>query len=418
MTLSKVEENIGTKSPLPQGWRWVRLGDVARVFAGSAAPQGKEFFDTTGPPFVRVSDLGKYKRTTCLVNMQDKLSTKAIDEYSLVLAQKGSILFPKSGAAIGTNNRAILGTDAYIVSHLMAVEPSSETTSLWLYWVLLQLDMLDFSDNIAYPSLKQSTVQSIKIPLPPLTEQKHIAHILNERMALVEKARTAAEARLESAKALPAAYLRQVFPQLSQALPLGWRWARLGDVFDVKQGVAMSPLRRQGVAPRPFLRTLNVLWGFVDLSNLDKMSFTDDEVTSLNLRNGDLLVCEGGDVGRTAIWRGKLDVCLYQNHVHRLRRRNDSIIPDFYLYWMQVAFKVFQSYKGKEITTTIPNLSGGQLKSFLMPLPPTNEQKRIASLLSEKIVAVEKTVQTLQQELETINALPAALLRRAFAGGL
>jgi len=179
----------------------------------------------------------------------------------------------------------------------------------------------------------------------------------------------------------------------------------------------MSPLRRQGVAPRPFLRTLNVLWGFVDLSNLDKMDFTDDEVASLNLRNGDLLVCEGGDVGRTAIWRGDLDVCLYQNHIHRLRRRDD-VIPDFYLYWMQAAFKVFQSYKGKEITTTIPNLSGGQLKSFLVPLPPINEQKRIASLFSEKMAAVEKTVQTLQQELDAINALPAALLRRAFTGGL
>lgn len=198
-------------------------------------------------------------------------------------------------------------------------------------------------------------------------------------------------------------------------LPNGWRWVRLEDLFEVKQGAAMSPVRRQGIAPRPFLRTLNVLWGSVDLSNLDKMDFGENEVRDLTLRSGDLLVCEGGDVGRTAIWRGELDSCLYQNHIHRLRRRQNNVAPEFYAYWMQAAFKVFQSYKGKEITTTIPNLSGGKLKSFMVPFPPTlAEQERIAHILNKQMTAVQQARTATEAQLEAAMALPAAYLNAVF----
>ena len=196
-------------------------------------------------------------------------------------------------------------------------------------------------------------------------------------------------------------------------LPSGWRWVRLDSMFDVKQGVAMSPTRRQGLAPFPFLRTLNIQWGYVDLSNLDKMDFSDDEVSILNLRKGDLLVCEGGDVGRTAIWKGELDTCLYQNHIHRLRRKNDSITPDFYALWLRAAFTVFNSYRGEASTTTIPNLSGGSLKSFLVPLPPTpDEQKRIVSMLNEQLATVKKARLAAEASLEAANLLLPSYLRK------
>jgi len=145
------------------------------------------------------------------------------------------------------------------------------------------------------------------------------------------------------------------------------------------------------------------------------MDFGENEARDLNLGSGDLLVCEGGDVGRTAVWRGELDTCLYQNHIHRLRRRNIGVAPEFYAYWMQAAFKVFHSYKGKETTTTIPNLSGGKLKSFLVPLPPTlAEQERIAGILNEQIEAVDKARVAAEARLEAAKALPAAYLRAAF----
>ena len=162
-------------------------------------------------------------------------------------------------------------------------------------------------------------------------------------------------------------------------LPSDWRWAKIGDLFDLQQGVSMSPARRAGRAPMPFLRTSNVYWGYLDLSSVDKMDFTEEEVEKLSLRSGDLLICEGGDVGRTAMWQGELEVCLYQNHIHRLRRKGEDIEPVFYMYWMQTAYRVHRAYAGEASRTAIPNLSGRRLKAFVVPLPPVEEQRQIVA---------------------------------------
>ena len=203
-------------------------------------------------------------------------------------------------------------------------------------------------------------------------------------------------------------------PNANSSLPENWRWVRLGELFDVQQGVAMSPQRREGISPHPFLRTLNVLWGHIDLSILDEMDFTDEEVAKLSLKRGDLLVCEGGAVGRTAIWRGELEGCLHQNHIHRLRRLNDDVVPDFYMYWMQAAFQVFGLYGGQESKTTIPNLSGSRLKLFTVPLLPVEEQKRIAARVQELIAEVERARNACEAQLEAAKALPLAYLRQVF----
>jgi Type I restriction modification DNA specificity domain. len=82
---------------LPEGWRWVRLGEVTRVFSGSTAPQDKQYFERGTIPFVRVQDLGRYGITTSLTETADKVNERAIRELRLVKASKGTILFLKVG---------------------------------------------------------------------------------------------------------------------------------------------------------------------------------------------------------------------------------------------------------------------------------------------------------------------------------
>ena len=197
---------------LPHGWQWAPLGKVTRIFSGSSAPQGKDFFSESGVPFVRVSDLGDCSTTGIIEKTRDQLSEKAISNCSLVKAPKGAVVFPKSGAAIATNRRAVLGMDAYIVGHLFALVAKPEMViTEWLYFAMRQIDMMEHSDNVGYPSLKKSIVEKIKIPLPPLAEQRRIVAVLNNQMAAVEKARMAAEAELEATTALPSALLRRAF---------------------------------------------------------------------------------------------------------------------------------------------------------------------------------------------------------------
>jgi len=197
-------------------------------------------------------------------------------------------------------------------------------------------------------------------------------------------------------------------------LPPGWRWVRLGEVFEIQQGASMSPKRRVGRNPRPFLRTRNVLWGTVDLSSVDKMDFTDEEVEKLRLQPGDLLVCEGGDVGRTALWEGQLPLALYQNHIHRLRAKDTPVEPRFFMYWMQAAYQVFLAYQGAESRTAIPNLSGRRLKQFLAPFPPLSEQRRIVARIEELMARVREAQRLRQEAREDADRLWQATLAEMF----
>jgi len=196
-------------------------------------------------------------------------------------------------------------------------------------------------------------------------------------------------------------------------LPEEWATTRLGDLFDTKQGKALSPEHRRGISPRPFLRTANVFWGYLDLANVDSMDFTDAEVSQLKLTPNDLLVCEGGDIGRTAIWRGELELCCYQNHLHRLRPTSDNTYPPFFMYWMQAAYLLLGLYGGTGNKTTIPNLSQSRLKSFVLPCPPLPEQKAIARVLS----AIQKAVEAQDKIIAAARQLKKSLMHHLFTYG-
>jgi type I restriction enzyme S subunit len=172
---------------LPEEWEVVRLEDVARVFSGSSAPQGREYFENGIFPFVRVQDLARYGQTRCLTEVTDKVNERAVQEHHMVLARKGTILFPKSGAALEKNHRAILGVDAYIVSHLAAVEANPEKgDNEFLFWWLCRIDMTSLNPNPGYPSIRLKEIKNLTIPLPSLEEQKQIAEMLGTIDSAIE----------------------------------------------------------------------------------------------------------------------------------------------------------------------------------------------------------------------------------------
>lgn len=144
------------------------------------------------------------------------------------------------------------------------------------------------------------------------------------------------------------------------------------------------------------------------------MDFTEDERERLALRRGDLLVCEGGEIGRTAVWNLDIDDCLFQNHLHRLRAKNDEVEPSFAMYWMQAAFLHLGLYHGVGNSTTIPNLSGTRLKQLLLPLPPRPEQKAIVSVLC----TLQARVEVQKRIVATLKELKSATMAKLFREGL
>jgi type I restriction enzyme S subunit len=197
-------------------------------------------------------------------------------------------------------------------------------------------------------------------------------------------------------------------------LPEEWEVVRLGEVFDVKQGKQLSSKEsKEGKTLRPFLRTSNVLWNKIDISSISYMPFSDEEFETLKLRRGDILVCEGGDVGRTSVWEGQLEECAYQNHLHRLRPKENNIVNYFFSYWMEYAICLRGLYVNSANRTTIPNLSAQRLKSFLIPLPPLEEQKAIAGILSTVQSAIEKT----EKVINALKNLKKSMMKHLFTYG-
>jgi len=173
---------------------------------------------------------------------------------------------------------------------------------------------------------------------------------------------------------------RSMITELQQTeigeFPSTWKVDRVDSAFDIQQGKQVSKKNRDGDNQRPFLRTKNVFWNRMELSGLDEMHFTAAEETRLKLRTNDLLVCEGGSIGRTALWNGEVDGCLYQNHLHRLRAKGQKADAQFGAYWLWYAFDVAKLYFGRGNVTTIPNLSQSKLAELPMALPHSPSKPR------------------------------------------
>ena len=160
-------------------------------------------------------------------------------------------------------------------------------------------------------------------------------------------------------------------------IPESWKWERLGHLFAHNTGKALNHGSSKGVSHK-YLTTSNVYWNHFDFSDVRSMPFTDEELEKCTVKNGDLLVCEGGDVGRAAIWPYDYDICI-QNHIHRLRAYYPLCTP-FYYYVLKL-YKGIGKIGSKGIG--IQGLSSGALHNIIVPVPPIGEQERIVLKVTE-----------------------------------
>ena len=214
-------------------------------------------------------------------------------------------------------------------------------------------------------TLKQ--IEKLELPLPPLSEQERIVCQIENWLSLIdtiEKGKENISIALKQAKSKildlaihgklvpqdpndePAnELLKRINPKVKITcdnpqygkLPKGWCETYLGELFNHNTGKALNSSNTEGTM-REYLTTSNVYWNTFDFSVVKKMPFKDNELEKCSVTKGDLLVCEGGDIGRAAIWNLNYDICI-QNHIHRLRPKVNLCVPFYYYTLPQFGIK-------------------------------------------------------------------------------
>lgn len=402
--------------PLPDGWHLVRLGDVADVVNGfgfTETLQGKKGLPF---PFIKVSDMNAEGASVTIRQAANTVDENILKTLRARTYPSGTVIFPKVGGALLTNKKRILGIEATFDNNIMGVVPKTLERA-WLYYLFLTIDLKTLANTQALPSIRQSDVANLKIPLPPtIEEQRRIATVLDEQMQAVEQARLAVEEQLAAAKLLPNAFLRSVF---ESAEAQTWQKRKLGTEA-IKIGSGITPSGGQASYERsgiPLIRSQNVHLNKFSYQGLAYISSEQDSAMELSrvFENDILLNITGASIGRVCVVPSEICPANVNQHVSIIRL-NKSVCPHYLSYYL--SNPEFQDFiLDNQTGATRQALTKSLIEDFYIPIPATVErQTQIANRLDEQMQAVEALKQSLTARLEAIKKLPAALLRQAFAG--
>ena len=257
-------------------------------------------------------------------------------------------------------------------------------------------------------SILQWAIQGKLVPQDPNDEP---ASVLLERIR-AEKARLVKEGKIKKdknesiifrgddnshyEKFLATGEVKCIDDEIPFEIPEGWEWCRLGLLFSHCTGKALNGINKKGKLCT-YITTSNLYWDRFEISSLKEMYFTDDELDKCTATKGDLLVCEGGDIGRSAIWNYDYDIRI-QNHIHKLR----AYLPlcTRFFYYVMFLYKGIGNIGGKGIG--IQGLSSGALHNIILPLPSLREQERIVAQI-ETIIPLVVKYEKSQNELNRLN---------------
>jgi type I restriction enzyme, S subunit len=400
----------GESLSLPDGWRWITLGEIISFIKnGIVAEQN---FDGNGFPVTRIETISNGVIEPEKVGWVN-LRVEDFEEFKLC---EGDILFSHINSVEKLGNCAIyegIPENLYHGMNLLRIKVNDDLLDprFLLHWFRSDWCKSFFVTNarraIGQASLNQKDLKQLLILLPALPEQKRIASKLQELMQEVERARTACEKQFDAAKTLPAAYLREVFE--SEEVKK-WERRRLGEVceFIDSMRIPVNDAERQKRIAGKKKSDLYPYYGANgQIGWIDDYLFNEDLV---------LLAEDGGFFGsfeKPIAYRvsGK---CWVNNHAHVLRAKRDLIDVDWLYFTLTIRPDIIQFASG----TTRLKINQEQAALIPITLPPLPEQHLIATELKEKMAESDRLLRSIEKQLETINALPEIILRKAFRGEL
>ncbi|EXF58012.1 type I restriction modification DNA specificity domain protein [Acinetobacter sp. 1294596] len=250
---------------------------------------------------------------------------------------------------------------------------------------------------------------SLEISLPPLSEQRRIASILDKADELRLKRQQAIE-KLD--QLLQATFMDMFGDPVSN--PKGWDLKSVGEVSESKLGKMLDKKKQSSEKDQyKYLRNANVKWFKFDLSDLLEMEFNEKDRKNCELKFGDILVCEGGEPGRAAIWKNDLENCFFQKALHRVRLNTAQILPEYFV-WLFWFYAKNGGFDDHITVATIAHLTSIKMKAMQIPIPPISLQEEFQKKINE--IEVLKTKHESSSKL--VENLFISLQNQAFSGNL
>lgn len=378
-----------------EGWEYKKLGEIAQVVSGATPKTNIEEYWGEGYYWVTPAELND---ATVVVNKTERqITDKALENTKLQLLPKGTILL-SSRAPIG--KVAICGVDMYCNQGFKNCICSDAIYNKFLFYFLK--DRKEYLNSLGrgatFKEISKSIVEKVIVPLPPKSVQLDIVSELDQINELI----CLKKEQLKDYDALAQSIFYEMFGDPVEN-EKGWDVFCWSELYDTILGKMLDQKKQiQTDAQLPYLGNTNVLWGSFDLKKLKTMSFTKKEIEKLQLCVGDLLICEGGESGRCAIWKEQNSRILFQKAIHRARAKANNIVPEYTMFWLRYAKRLggLRNYISK---STIEHLTGKKLNALPIPLPPLPLQQAFAARITQ-IEQQKAEVQKAIADLETLLA--------------
>jgi len=414
-------------SDLPENWVSAQLGEVCKVVRGITFPASARQEKSTP------------KNVCCLrtTNVQKEVDwddvyfvsaeyVKRADQFVKI----GDILMSMANSYELVGKVSVVRELPYSTSFgafISAVRPMPDIEAQYLFHVLrtakVQSELRKgSSQTVNIANISVSRLSEIEIPLAPLNEQKRIAEKLDRVLARVDSC----ESHLERVPEILKRFRQSVLAAATSGrLTEDWReekgvngeWetVQLSQVATSRLGKMLDVAKNRGEL-KPYLRNINVRWLAFDLSDIQEFRISDEEAETLGVRKGDVLVCEGGEPGRCAVWHGEDDIYLFQKALHRVRV-SEKLLPEWLCYSLKSSAdsgQLADYFTG----TTIKHFTGVALSRFEFDLPSIEEQAEIVRRVEKLFAYTERLNARYRSADERVERLTPSLLAKAFRGEL
>lgn len=386
--------------------KFEKLGDIVKITSGGTPLTSKrEYYSEGTIPWVKTGDL----KVKDLLVASDYITELGLQNSSAKFFPKNTVLIAMYGATIGACS--ILKFEATTNQACAALLPSEKINHDYLYFYLrsIKSDLIKKGVGGGQPNISATILKDTKILIPEtIDDQIRIADLLSRAEALIAQ-------RKESIQYLDD-FLKSTFLEMfgdPVKNEKGWEVKTITQVGETRLGKMLDKSKIIGNNLKPYLRNSNVLWFKFKLNDLLEMDFDEKDKREFSLKYGDILMCEGGEIGRCAIWKKEKEDCYFQKAIHRIRLRSNKAVPEYFVHLMW-NYSIGGGLKQFMGASTIAHLTGENLKKLKLSYPPIELQQKFAQIV-EKAEGIKKQYQASLSELEQLYA---ALSQKAFRGEL